>query len=202
MLPLFLYDYLTGSVTGFALRYSAPSSLGWTLMLAFLCAVLSSQEGAFKWAGRAVAVAVLSLGASYSYAVHNERVNFARNYYDHGELVDFLKSSHDYALSSDAFVGDVLILADELPPETRISWNARCFSCPRQLTPVVDIPGFPVPPAKLYYFRSWVNMFSNEHLAALTDDTLNDGRYHTRPLDLGGPSRHLFELIPREQPAR
>ena len=197
---LFAVDFLTGSNSGWAMRYAVPSNLGWLLALTSLLAVATIDLG--KWTGfvRALAGVFVLIGAISAVIVHDAKHTFLKAWEPNEEIVDFLNTNARAAVVSDDFVGSVLTLSHEVRDDLPLSWRARCYSCPRVLEPLVDIPLPGGAAGQTFFFRSWVNVpfvLLQPLVERFFSDQLGDPRFHTRPVELGHPQGSLFLLTPR-----
>jgi uncharacterized membrane protein len=196
-LPLFYWDFITGSTFGWAYRYALPSSLGWLLAGAFLSAVMVGDTGHWLEIRRALVTLFLLIAAISAASLHAARIPWVKTYFDNGETVDFLNDTAKIALVSDEFVGDVLALLPSVRPDLPLVWTPRCYSCPlADMPPVVQVPPLPAGFPTILYFRSWVNVGIDPTRNALSADHFNDPGFHSYSVVLptGQPSLHLFLL--------
>ena len=197
---LFVMDFYTGGTSGYAFRYDAPSNLGWLLILALALAALSGDLGRWNVLGRTLASGVVLVGTVSAVLSHDAHHTWNKAFDQHGEVIESLNANGRAALVTDDFVGAILMLLPQVRPDLLVSWHARCYSCDRVLTPILDIP-FPPPASKeTYFFRSWTNT-PTKQLIPLLDrlmaDQLDDPRFHTAPVQLSKPSYNFFLLTPR-----
>ncbi len=198
-LPIFLMDYFTGSIAGFAYRYGVPTNLGWLLAAAMALTILWELQGKWKFPARAATAAFLSIAGLSAYLTHEHRHTWAKSFDAHWEVAQIVSAEDGATLLSDDFVGSVLALLPNARKDLPIRWRARCYSCPRQLEPILEIPD-PPPSDKTYYFRSWSNVPQAilESLAErMASDRLDDPRFHTRLVPLTDRTPALFQLTPR-----
>ena len=195
-LPLFCWDFITGSTVGWAYRYALPSNLGWLLAGAFLLAVMVGDTGRWVEIRRGLVALFLLIAAVSATSLHAARIPWVKTYFDNGETVDFLNDTSKIALVTDEFVGEVLALLPSVRPDLPLVWTPRCYSCPLAVTPVVQVPPLPAGFPTILYFRSWANLGKDPTRTALSSDHFNDPRFHSHSVVLptGQPSLQLFLL--------
>jgi hypothetical protein len=146
-----------------------------------------------------VGIFVLIAGWS-AWVTHDQRHNWNKAFDDNAEIADTLSIDSQANLLTDDFVGGILALRPQTRADLPVSWRPRCYSCPRVLEPLLDIPNIPRTAGQFYYFRSWVNVPVNR-LQSLIDtmagDRLGDPRFHTQLIRLTDPSASFFLLTPR-----
>jgi uncharacterized membrane protein len=199
-LSLFVLDYVEGSTTGWAYRYHVSSNLGWMLVVVFLLA--SAWIVAGKWSLPARVISIVFLLVAFTSAVldHEMRHTWAKAFDQHSDAVDFLNTTARIGLVSDDFVGGLISLSRQVRPDLMVSWKARCFSCPRAVEPLLEIPYSESRAATVYFFRSWVNVPIKRLrplLADLVDDRAGDARFHTHLAGETFPQGDLFLLAPK-----
>lgn len=203
-LPLFLLDFLTGSTTGVAPRYSLPSATGWLFVLVFMAASLVGGAGKWRLAGYCAVAAYVLVATISAVSTHDARITVAKGILDRGESMDFLNSTDRITLVSDEFVGDMLALSQNVRPDLPVVWTPRCFTCARGSIPLAEIPAEAPRTGQVVYFRSWVNIWPGATRWRLASDQFDDPRFHTQPVVLADPSGdllpsgNLFWLTPRE----
>lgn len=198
-LPFFLLDYVTGSITGWAYRYGVPTNLGWLLAAAMTLAILWEAQGKWMLPARTAAAAFAAIAGISAYVTHAQQHTWAKSFDAHWEVAQLVSAEDGATLLSDDFVGGMLALVPGARKNLPIMWNARCYSCPRMLEPILEIPDPPVSD-KVYYFRSWTNVPPTilDPLAdRLVNDRLGDPRFQTRMVPLTGRAPSLFQLTPR-----
>jgi uncharacterized membrane protein len=203
-LPLFLLDFLTGSTSGFALRYAVPSAIGWLFVLVFMAASLVGEAWKWRLAGCSAGAAYVMVAAISAVSTHDARITAAKGMFYRVESIDFLNSTDRITLVSDEFVGDMLTLAQNVRSDLPVVWAPRCFTCARGLSPFAEIPAEAPRTGQVVYFRSWVNIWPGATRRKLAIDQFDDPRFHTKSVLLSGPSGDLFAsgdlfwLTPRE----
>jgi uncharacterized membrane protein len=194
---IFALDFFTGSATGWAYRYGVPTSLGWLLAVTMLLAAAVTWLKPWPGAGPLVVGAYVLIAATSAVMTHDAKHTWAKAWDQTEEISEYLNSRGKLSLVSDDFVGAILALRHQVRDDLPLSWNARCYSCPRVLQTPLEIPFRGE--GETLYFRSWVNTPRSvrpqaERMAA---DKLDDPRFHTRHVQLSKPQPSLFLLTPR-----
>jgi uncharacterized membrane protein len=198
-LPAFVNDFVTGGFLGTVWRYAAPTVLGWELVFTFLFAsVVTFSE---KWKNLMFAFVAIALAASgYSaYWEHSTHSSFQKRPTDFGYVADYLSNLSGPTIVTDDYVGSLLSLSTQLPPNLLFVGRLRCPSCPDSRPPV-EIPDAGNR-SKLLYYRSWMN-FGNPTVQKSMHQTWVTGtfagsRYRTAGIEAPGALFYLYELTPQ-----
>ncbi len=198
-LPAFVSDFVTGGVLGAVWRYAAPTVLGWELILTFLFGCLISSGVRWKSLSFAIVGIALAVSGYSAYWEHSTQSSFQKRPTDFGYVADYLNNVIGSTIATDDYVGALLSLSTQTPPNLLLLARPRCPSCPDS-RPAVEIPDAGST-GKLLFYRSWMN-FGNASIQkpmhqALSSGTFEDPRYRTSGIQAPGAEYYLYELTPK-----